>query len=437
MRHTDLPLPSPWKVSAVYALAGALWIVASDRLLALLVDDPAVLTRFATLKGWGFVAVTAAILYRLLVEHHDEIAHTTRSIRESRALLHNVLETLPVGVWLVNREGKITHGNPAGQRIWGGARMVGIEQFAEYQGWWLATGERIMAEEWGAARAIRQGETSLEEEIEIEAFDGVRKIIRHWAVPLRDEQQRVTGAIVVNQEITRQKEAERDILAYQEQLRRMASELALIEERERRRIADALHEQIGQNLALARIKLGGLLEVSGVERCRSEAEAIRGLLEGAIAQTRSLTFELSPPVLYELGLEAALRALTERFREQHGLAADFSDDGRPKPLADAVRVLLYQAARELLVNVVKHARAGRVRVEIGRREDTVRVEVADDGAGFAHAEERIRSGGEGGFGLFSIRERLRHLGGACEVQSAAGQGTRVVLIAPLRPEEST
>jgi PAS domain S-box-containing protein len=123
-------------------------------------------------------------------------------------LLRKMLETLPVGIWILDSDGRIIQGNPAGLQIWAGARYVGIEQFGEYKGWWLATGKRIDPEEWAAARAIMKGETSLNEEIEIECFDGTRKVVLNSAIPIRDAQQKITGAIVVNQDITERVEKE-------------------------------------------------------------------------------------------------------------------------------------------------------------------------------------------------------------------------------------
>lgn len=129
-------------------------------------------------------------------------------------LLRDVVEILPVGVWILDETGKIVYGNSAGHRIWAGARYVGVEQFGEYKGWWVASGKRIEPEEWGAARAIRNGETSIDEEVEIECFDGTRKIILHSAMPIRDNGSNIVGAVVVNHDITERKR-------FEEQLREM------------------------------------------------------------------------------------------------------------------------------------------------------------------------------------------------------------------------
>jgi len=134
-----------------------------------------------------------------------------RALKEREALLRAIYETLPVGVWITDKQGRITHGNPAGQKIWAGARYLGIDQFGEYKGWWVDTGKRIEPEEWAAARAVLNGETSINEEIEIECFDGSHKIILNSAVPIRDERQEILGAFIVNDDITERKKAEKNL----------------------------------------------------------------------------------------------------------------------------------------------------------------------------------------------------------------------------------
>ena len=164
-------------------------------------------------ERWFRMSVTrfATESEHYLVVVHDEITvqkESERALQANERLLQSVLEALPIGVWILDAEGRIVHGNPAGVAVWAGARYVGPQDFGEYKGWWMSTGERIAPEEWAAARAIRNGETSIDEEIEIECFDGAHKIILNSAVPLLGSDGRITGAIIVNQDITARKHAE-------------------------------------------------------------------------------------------------------------------------------------------------------------------------------------------------------------------------------------
>lgn len=239
---------------------------------------------------------------------------------------------------------------------------------------------------------------------------------------------------LLNKEAFQRKKAEEQVSAYQADLRSLASQLTLAEERERRRLAVHLHDQIGQNLALSHIKLEELrtsLKEAGLSELAGEVDHLAGLLKQAIEETQSLTFKISPPVLYDLGLEAALEWLTDRFSHQHGVLVYFESDRQPKPLAEDLKVLLFQAVQELLVNVVKHAEAHSLKVSMWRQGDYLRIGVEDDGVGFNPSVTGCRHGKDGGFGLFSIRERLRPLGGRLQVKSEPEGGTEVILSVPL------
>ena len=159
---------------------------------------------------------------------------------------------------------------------------------------------------------------------------------------------------------------------------------------------------------------------------------ISGLVGQMIQETRSLTFELGSPVLYEVGFEAAVEELVEQLQEQHAISLEFEDDGHPKPLDDDVRFLLFKAARELLCNVVRHARAHNAKLSIRREGQNIRVKVEDDGIGFEVPGMLSDMSQSGSFGLFSVRERLHHVGGDLVIESQPGRGTRATLVAPLK-----
>ncbi len=243
----------------------------------------------------------------------------------------------------------------------------------------------------------------------------------------------VDGDVLNEKELVSQP-PEAQLIEYQKELRSLASQLSLAEERERRRIATGLHERITQKLALCCIKLGELLKLAPSAAFARELNELRSVAKEVIKETRSLTFELSPPHLYEIGLEAAVEELTHQMREQYGLPASFKDDGLTKPVDYEVRVLLFQMVRELLVNIVKHANAHRARVCIKRHGSNLQITVEDDGVGFDASEICFGRKRTKGFGLFSIRERLHYIGGQFELESERGCGTQVTLIAPLKQE---
>jgi PAS domain S-box-containing protein len=148
----------------------------------------------------------------------DERKRAEEALRASEALLQTTIKILPVGLWVMDEEGKIVFGNDAAKQIWAGVHYVGIEQLGEYKGWWLDSGKSIEPHEWAGARAIEKGEISIENEVEIECFDGTRKIILDSAVPLYNSDGNIRGAVTVNQDITERKRAEDELRKTQAKL---------------------------------------------------------------------------------------------------------------------------------------------------------------------------------------------------------------------------
>jgi len=193
-----------------------------------------------------------------------------------------------------------------------------------------------------------------------------------------------------------------------------------------------LHDSVGQSLALARLKVEAASHAeNGHAGELSDAET---LILQVIRETRRLTCELSPPVLYELGLVPALRWLAEQTTAQYGLPVEVRADEDGETPGDQESVVLFEAARELVRNVVRHARATSCTISVHRETKdggrTVRLEVRDNGVGFDTTATRFAAGDHGGFGLFNIRERVKRLGGHVAIHAQPGGGTSAMLVLP-------
>jgi signal transduction histidine kinase len=219
----------------------------------------------------------------------------------------------------------------------------------------------------------------------------------------------------------------------EESLRSMVSEMSMmesrIEERERHSIAADLHDYVGQNLAVLLFKLAALGKTLSSPENIVRLKEIREIIGRTIQYTRSLTVELSPPVLTEIGLEAAVESLAEEIQKTYGMRITIADDGQPKQADDETRYLLFRIVRELLMNVVKHAKASVVTICLARSDDIMHIAVEDNGIGFDAEKGAVRGSG---FGLFAIRERLKRVGGYFEIDSRSGSGTKVILSVPLK-----
>jgi signal transduction histidine kinase len=222
------------------------------------------------------------------------------------------------------------------------------------------------------------------------------------------------------------------------QLKSLASQLSITEERERHRLATQLHDHIGQSLIISKSKLDKHRASGASGELVKDLEEVCKCLDQVIQDTRTLTFDLSSPILYLMGFEAAAKQwLDAKIQKKHGIKTEFEDDGQYKPLSEDIRAVLFRNLRELLINVVKHAKAENVKVSVCRDDEDIRVRIEDDGIGFDPVEAKSRSIINGKFGLFSIRERLEQLGGRVEIDSKHGVGSKIVMTAPLKREEVT
>ena len=253
---------------------------------------------------------------------------------------------------------------------------------------------------------------------------------------LREETGEPRWFVSVVEDITRRKIAEKKIKRYQKRLKALASRLTVAEERERRRIATELHDRISQNIALSRLQLRLAREASNESELETVLDDLSDSLLEANEDVRRLVWDLSTPSMDEIGLGAAIADWLDEqeLKRQYAIQTRFKDnvdEARKNGLTEDARAILFRNVRELVTNVIKHAQADTVDVTLDEKNSCLRVTVRDDGVGF-DADDVLKTGGEkGGFGLFSIEERMAELGGSIKVQSEPGEGCTVILSLPL------
>lgn len=238
--------------------------------------------------------------------------------------------------------------------------------------------------------------------------------------------------ISLQKEVALRKIAEEVLHKRGEQLRELAAELTRTEQRERQRLAQILHDGLQQILVGAKYRLGSVK--SGEDANHLASEVVK-IIDEAIEISRTLTASLSPPILHQSGLIAGLKWLADRMRREHGLEIELRAFRRlvlPQP---ELEVFLFQAVRELLFNVLKHAGTPAARVTASRRKGRLRITVEDSGSGFDQTQLRVSGGKTGGFGLFYIGERIGMLGGRMAIDTAPGRGSRITLSVPLPSQQ--
>jgi PAS domain S-box-containing protein len=316
---------------------------------------------------------------------------------------------------------------------------------------WHALEDRIVREQ-----IIARGYSDVYEK-EYRRKDGKVIPVELRTVLLRDEAGRASGMWGMVRDITERKQAEeklrylnenleetvrertatlvaakQELEVRAEKLKQLAGELTMAEQRERKRLAKVLHDGLQQYLVAAKLQVGGLIGHPDDEKGSQTAIDVERLLSDAIAVSRSLAAELSPPILQDSGLLASLEWLSRWMSDKHGLKVEMQMQQMDAPLlTEDVKTLLFESVRELLFNAVKHAKTRSVRIDLAHENGRhLRVEVIDNGIGFDVAA--VHEGNNpGGFGLFSIRERISLIGGRLEMDSSPGKGARFTLIAPL------
>ncbi len=258
------------------------------------------------------------------------------------------------------------------------------------------------------------------------------------ATVYRNPSGEVQGVFAAARDITEHKRMDMELHTLHEALRRraaqlqnLASELTLAEQRERRRLAQLLHDHLQQLLYAARLSLSTFRRRVQDQDLQNMIQHVDALLGQCIDESRSLTIELSPPVLYDAGLAPALEWLARQMQQNYRLSVAVDADAEAEPEAEDIKVLLFQSVRELLFNVVKHAKARSARVKMSQAPDRqIRIDIVDNGVGLNLDKLHTQDVYGVGFGLFSIRERLEQLGGRLEMQAVPGKGTHVSIFAP-------
>jgi signal transduction histidine kinase len=229
---------------------------------------------------------------------------------------------------------------------------------------------------------------------------------------------------------------EKQLIESREGLRRLTTSLTLAEEKTRRSIATTLHDTLGYSMVslFHSIKELASSDLSDQEK-EKRINKITVDMEKLIDDTRTFTFSISPPLLYELGLDAALASRCESIRNTTDIDCIFRTHGNERNIPEDTKVLLYQMAHELLVNVTKHANASKVLVQTRWGSKKVQLLVEDDGIGFTNGtfEQKIKE--FSGMGLFSIRERLKTMGGKFDIVSVQGKGTTVSILIPIEQSD--
>lgn len=345
------------------------------------------------------------------------------------ALLQQILDALPVGIWIADPSGQLLANNSAGSRIWAGERWLRPEDYGEFKAWWSSTGKLLEAAEWGMSRAIATGEVSQNEMVDIECFDGSRKTILNSAMPIYDADGQIRACIAVNQEITDLKRVQDDLVRVRNQLAALSGAALSIQEQERKRLSMELHDEIGQTLSALKIVVETARRHCKNKTLADYMQQASEMADTLVSDVREIARRLRPPPLDDLGLVAALRWHLDRVARAATLEVRFDAETLTQRLSSDLELGCFRIAQEAVSNVMRHAAASCLTVTLEKNNHHLTLCVRDDGCGFA--PESLFAELNHPLGLLGMRERAAMLGGELRVRSTPGQGAEVQAIFPL------
>lgn len=339
--------------------------------------------------------------------------------------LLTVVDTMPVGVCLLDQNGAIVMANQGYEDVWGkGYRRAGsVDEYSDFKAWDAVTGVPLPPHGWAAARAVQNDERVVGQFLQIERFDGKRAFVLNGAAPIHDAQGRVTGAAVVVMDVSERVQTENALAAM---LSRAELQSRLLQQRENDRleIARDVHDGPVQTLSIALFNLH--VARASAEPATSEVMGKIGeVIKQAIDELRGVIAEIRPPSAIRFGLARALQEHVDRLREQHPaitFALDVQVD--PHDLPETVSVALYRVFHEATSNIMKHAYARSVQTRLYCSAEQLGMDIQDDGVGFDFdCSNLIRLTTEGHYGLAGMTERMQAAGGTLEITSSPGRGT--------------
>jgi PAS domain S-box-containing protein len=415
------------------------WIVAVNSAY----DDVAALTKKSlrnhlVLLGilvFAFILGSASVIRtdRLKVRAEEEAKRWREKriledkIQQSEALYHTIVENAHDAIWTLDTQGNITFVNRSGEEISGykASELVG-KNFTPF----------VHPEDLPKVKDLIldtfQGRFH-NFEVRFSAKDGEIHVISVNSVPLY-ENSSLIGLFSIGRDITERREAEEALRESEKQLRHLSSQLLTAQEKERRRISRELHDELGGSLAVLKLRCSLIEknlqkdETVVREECKQNVQYIDQIIENVGRLSRGL----SPSILEDLGLSAALPRLIDNFVKNYNIkvASDIIDVDHLFP-KDA-QIMIYRVFQEALTNIGKHAQARNVFVKVKKVEGRISFFAEDDGKGFDVKHAAMKEGSERGLGLATMDERARMLGGSFDLWSEEGRGTRITLIIPIK-----
>lgn len=394
-----------------------------------------------------------AAKYRdIVTESNPKISFNLSSTKSalSQRFINKLMDIAPIGIAIVGTDGKLLGWNKEAASIFrkSEAQVLGMPLTQ------LFSGKEAIKLEGLLEESLPKRKTDPDEFLELERErDSTKQYLSLTAAPFTFSEGSEKAFILAIKDVTERRQAQlnlqeinktleerveertRSLLSYQEQLRSLASQLSKAEEKVRHKLAAEIHDNLGQMLAVNKMKVESLQQRNLPQSLSEEVTEIEQGINDALSYARDLMTDLKPPPSLDKEDVTATIEWVAKKMKKHDLKVVIEDDSKPKRASEEVRITLLQCVREVLFNIIRHARVGKAWLDMSRTDHQIKIVIEDKGKGFNPEQNLYDPNESSGFGLFNIRERLDLLGGTIEIKSEPNRGTRVELIAPLKDDE--
>jgi len=350
-------------------------------------------------------------------------------LKQKTVFIQTILDNLPIGLAL-NRfdEGTATYMNKKFVEIygWPEQELSDITQFFEKvypdPDYRKKISTRTMKD-------IESGDPDRMhwENVNITQKSGETRVINASNIPLIEQNTMVSTV----QDITERNHALKEIQTYRDALKQLTIEITLLEEKQRRDIAANIHDHLSQSLVLSNMQISALKKKTKDEQLLEGLRHIEKYIAEALEFSRKITYDLSPPILYEMGIAATIQLMVQKIGDENDIQIDFRSDVEDIVLPEQTLVLLYRAIKEIIFNALKHAKASKLSVHFRKEDQGLDINIKDDGIGFDLEQVEARRTVHKGYGLFAVRERVQNLEGDLFIDSQNGTGTEVRIRVPI------